>query len=193
MKEVKHIWVRGDNRRRAIIFDECKACGIIRFGNNGNMGYISADDAHKFITTTKEVDILHDTPPCTGEVKYLIHWMLKGRMRDYVIKKIKSPLEKVIEIIGGRLPEITRESLLHPNSKILFDAKDKFFEYEENKTKKKLFEAAWKILIAEYEHDNYYRYRFDWLLDEIGKNWKPRMIDYPNIHWKESEEVKCPK
>lgn len=187
-KEVTHNWVEETNKKRGIAFEECKACGVIRFGNNGSTGYISPENTYNFMTTTKEINIENNPLPCTGEVKYLVHWMLKGKMRDYVINKIKAPLQKIIEIIGGRLPEITRESLLQPNSHILFDLRDEFLKHENNRTKRKLFEAAWNILIAIYEHDNYYRYRFDWLLEEISKsNWTPRLAD-SNKHWKEDND-----
>lgn len=111
--------------------------------------------------------------------------MLTGSMRQYVIDKVKKPLKKAITALVKRYPEPTRENCLHPNTHRLFDIRDKFFEYEDNPGRKTLFEAAFKILIAEYEHDPYYRWRFDWMLEEMWKSgWEPRPMR-PMSHWKE--------
>ena len=117
----------------------------------------------------------------------LTFWMLRT-MREYVIKKVKAPLHKVLILVGGRLPEPTKENTLHPNTHILLDIKDKFFEYEDNPNRKALLEAGWKYFIAEYEHDPYYRYRFDWLIEQIiESDWKPRAIGCPIVCWKEPQ------
>ena len=117
---------------------------------------------------------------------FLRHQILRGEMRDYFIDKVKSPLMKAIVIIGNRFPEPTRENVLHPNSQRLLDIQDKFFEYENNSGRKALFKAAFRIMIAVYEHDPYYHYRFDWFLEMISKSgWKVRSYGHPVTHWKE--------
>lgn len=106
-------------------------------------------------------------------------------MRRYVIDKVKKPLMKAIITLVNRYPDPTRENCLRSNSQILFNIRDKFFEFENNKGRKALFEAAFKLLIAEYEHDPYYRYRFDWVLEQLmDSDWKPRQMRKEHC-WKE--------
>ena len=105
--------------------------------------------------------------------------MLKEK-RYYVINKIKAPLQKVIEMMGSRIPEPTHENVLHPNAHLLIDIRDEFFGYENNRSKGGMERAAFNLFIAEYEHDPYYRDRFDWVIDKIiNSNWKPRPIGHP--------------
>ncbi len=123
-----------------------------------------------------------------GQWNPYVHKVLRGAMRDYIIKKVKKPLMKAIITLANRYPEPTRENCLHPNAQILFDIRDKFFELENNPGRKALFEAIWRMFIAEYEHDGYYRFRFDWILKEINKrNWLPDPKGPPRHCWKEIE------
>lgn len=129
--------------------------------------------------------------PPQGRV-YLIDQMLRGKTRQYIIDKVKKPLQKAITVLSLRFPEPTRENILYPNSHLLLDARDKFFEYECNKGKKALFQAIWKIFIDEYEHDPYYRYRIDWIIEEmveavISGKWKPRPTGRPSPFWTEPD------
>ncbi len=115
--------------------------------------------------------------------------LLRGTMRDYVIKKIKAPLMKAIMTLASKYPAPTRENTIHPNTHKLLAIEDKFLGYEDNPQRKPLFEAAFKLLIAEYEHDPYYRWRFDWFLEEINKShWVPRKIGRVRACWKEPRE-----
>lgn len=91
--------------------------------------------------------------------------------------KVKKPLMKAIVTLVGRYPKPTRENCINPNTYILMDIRDKFLECESNPSRKALFEAAFKLLIAEYEHDPYYRYRLDWVLEQLMESdWQPRKI-----------------
>ena len=112
--------------------------------------------------------------------------MLFGKGRNYIIEKVKRPFMKVIIFIAKRLPEPTRENTTHPNTHILLDVRDRFFELENNPGRKELFESAFKIFICEYEHDPYYARRFDWLLEEIQKRgWTPRGTNPGGVCWRE--------
>ena len=103
--------------------------------------------------------------------------------------KIKAPLRKALCLIAKRYPEPTKENTAHPNTHRLLDIRDKFFELEDNKGRKELFEAAFRILICEYEHDPYYRERFDWGVEEIIKSgWQPRPLKHPHFCWREKGE-----
>ena len=72
----------------------------------------------------------------------------------------------------------------------------KFLDREINTKRIPLFEAAWNILICEYEHDIYYRRRLDWLVGKINEyGWEA--LDgppdsYPHEHCWKSEEPKEP-
>ena len=104
--------------------------------------------------------------------------LLIGSLRNYIIKKVKEPLKNTIIHLARKYPEPTRENCLHPNTHILFDIREKFFKYEDNPENvwtEDLIKAAWKLLIATYEHDLYYRFRIDWILEQINKSdWQPR-------------------
>lgn len=110
-----------------------------------------------------------------------------------------SMLIALIQIVRTikRYPDPTRENCIQPNSHKLFDIEDKFFGYEDNPPhprhpkkypnhgREQLFRALFKLFIAEYEHDPYYRFRIDWMLEEIEKsNWRPR-ARIPMDCWKE--------
>ena len=122
----------------------------------------------------------------------LSHKMLRGEMWEYTIKKIKEPFRKFLIFIAERYPTPTKENTRCHNSHILLDKQERFFSYEYG-GRDALFKAAWKILIAEYEHDAYYRYRFDWLLEELANevikgNWEIRVKGEPIYLWKEFGE-----
>lgn len=137
----------------------------------------------------------------------LKQWMLRGDTRQYVIDKVKAPLMKAILSLAKRIPEPTEENTINPNSHILMEIRDKFLEYEENPShpdkknhpldgRDHLFKGAFDLLIAEYEHDPYYRYRFDWFLEElvemvIGGYWRPRPPEHPLTHWSEPKRNGC--
>jgi len=110
--------------------------------------------------------------------------MVRGDLGRLVVEKIKNPLRKLLIITSKRLPELTKENLLHPNSHILMKIKADFLVRDKSEGgRHEMFDAALKLLIAEYEHDPYYRDRFDWFLNEIKKsNWKP---------WVESRQMRC--
>lgn len=119
-----------------------------------------------------------------GKWNPYVHKVLRGAMRDYIIDKVKKPLLRVITTLAKRYPEPTRENVLHPNSHILLDIRDEFFKHDTNDSRKDLFEALFKMLVAEYEHDGYYRFRFNWLHDEINKRkWLPNIEQ--THHWTE--------
>jgi len=124
------------------------------------------------------------------KIRPLSHVMLRGLMRDFVIDKVKKPLRKAIITLANRYPLPTRENCLNQNSHILLDKRDEFLSYEGNSSPSKLFAALFRIFIAEYEHDPYYRSRINWLIEELveetldGK-WLPRGKDRPINHWDE--------
>ena len=132
---------------------------------------------------------LQDPP---RKVRLLSHQMLRGEMRGYIIDKVKKPLMKAITVLANRYPEPTRDNCINPNSLLLLDIQDKFFEYETNFGRIGLFKAIFRIFIGEYEHDPYYRARINWFFEEIveltmnGK-WAPRGMMRPLNFWQEEQ------
>jgi hypothetical protein len=120
----------------------------------------------------------------------LVFLMLRGDMRNYIIKKVKAPFLKAIVQLAKRYPEPTTENLMHPNSLILLGLRDKFFNYDTCISRKTLFESAFRVLIDEYEHDPHYRYRIDWLIEEIANSgWQARPDGRPAAYWNESPKT----
>lgn len=125
--------------------------------------------------------------------------------REYYKEEVKAPLMKamvgfakcgswismliaLIQIVRivKRYPEPTRENTPGGNVHILLGIEDKFFKYENNSGRDALFRAAFRLFIATYAHDPYYRYRADWFKEEWDKsNWELRPAGHPNGSWKE--------
>ena len=112
------------------------------------------------------------------------------RARQFVITH-KSIFEKAIIAFASIMPDYTRDNCVETNSLILFDIRDKFFQYYTNDSKMRLFKAAWKIAIFENEHDPHYRdVIFGWILEELVEavmdgRWQSRLAGHPSGHWEE--------
>ena len=101
--------------------------------------------------------------------------MLTGKGRQYIIEKAKLPLHKVILVVANRFPEPTRENCTQHNSIILLDIRDEFLERQANTGRRELLAAGFKIFICIYEHDIFYRQRFNWAIQKIKEsNWSPK-------------------
>lgn len=123
----------------------------------------------------------------SGKQPHLLSQVMLGwPFRNYVISKLKAPLQSAIEAFGKGLPIPTKQNCIQRNSHILIDIRDKFLEHEDNPGRGDLFRYAFNMLIAEYEHDPYYRYRFDWFLDQLRlSDWQPRPPNQPKECWHE--------
>ena len=109
--------------------------------------------------------------------------------REFVIKH-KATFQKAIIAFASILPEPTKDNTLEPNSLILLEKRDKFFRYYKFPNRIELYNAVWKILIDEYEHDPQPRNIFQWLLEELieevlSGRWKPRPSGHPSGLWGE--------
>ena len=133
--------------------------------------------------------------------------MLGYPWRDYVIQFVKDPLRiaitkaktlkevfSTIMTSAKRMPaEVTKKNSQMPNTHVLFDIEEKFFEYERNGSRKELYRAIFKIYKSEVEHDTDYSFRGEWLLEEqikaiLDNRWEPRPEGTPhNDFWKEPE------
>ncbi len=116
------------------------------------------------------------------EVDNLSRFMLRDR-RQYVIDKVKAPIMKALIVLANRLKiEPTKQNTFHPNTHVLIDIWDKFFQTVEL-SREPLFRAVSKIVISEYEHDPYYRDRINIFLELLVEamlkgNWKPRPLNH---------------
>ncbi len=125
----------------------------------------------------------------------LAHRMLVGPLRDYVIESLKKPLVNVIILVGQRyrakFGEITKDTVTFENTKVLIDFWDKFFEYDDDASRTKMFHALRDISVAESEHDFHYVFRFGFLIEAIIKailegRWQPRPEGCPiSTYWRE--------
>ena len=134
--------------------------------------------------------------------------MLKPPLREFVIDKIKAPLQKVIEgavsltqvtsglleasgLMKEKFGEITRQNTINKTTHALIDISNRFFQHERNPKREKMFSAAFEVFIAQIEHDIYYKDRFGWIIEEIimailNDNWEERTNGQPDSsHWNE--------
>ncbi len=122
------------------------------------------------------------------QVNNLSKFMLRDN-RQYVIDKVNAPILKALVILANRLPKINKQNTVDPNTHVLIDNWDKFFEMEDNQTREPLFRALRGITLAKHETDPYYRDRInvhaELLVEAIldGK-WKPRPLNSPPSCWK---------
>ena len=82
-----------------------------------------------------------------------------------------------------RYPEPTKDHTMLPRTHILIDT---FEQFEKNNSNRQpLFAALWRIFIIEYEHDPFYRYRIDWIIDQLqDRGWGRTTIDAGSPAWK---------
>ena len=175
-----------------------------------NCDQISEDELEKFRVASQLDHIIANEyfkPTPLPRIQLFTRLMLGHPWRDYVINFVKDPLRRAIikaktlsEIFrtlktsAKRIPvEITRRNCKMPNTHVLFDIEDKFFEYEKNGSRIPLYRAAFKIYKSEVEHDTDYSFRGEWLLEEqiktiLDGRWKPRPEGAPHhSKWKEPE------
>jgi hypothetical protein len=133
--------------------------------------------------------------------KHLLNHQMLVTYRTHVIKKIKDPLRKalttgktfsqlvkVLEIITKRFPDPTNSNTELTNTHNLLKIEKRFFELENNPGRDKMFKSGFKLYEAEYEHDTYYRFRDDWLLEQkiimvLTGEWKSRPENWPHKKW----------
>ena len=123
----------------------------------------------------------------------LMHLMLTPPLRDWVISFVKKPLFDAIISAGTKFNEkfgdVESQNLTFGNTKVLIEAWEDFFNYENNPARNKLFRALKDITVSEYEHDYYYAFRFNFFLELLiiavlkGK-WKTRPENTPSTHWR---------
>lgn len=107
-----------------------------------------------------------------------------NEMRSYIIEKAKAPMRKLIVKASTRFPNPTRCNCHNPLSLKLFDIWDEFNERDRSGAERKdMFNAAWKMLIIEVEHDVYYRDRLIWVLGRLLRSGYRFEGREPMTHW----------
>lgn len=135
--------------------------------------------------------------------------MLWSPLRQFVIDEVKSPLRIAIEQSKGKLSrgvkrmaahyigqmmskfgKLKRKDLWFRNSQSIQDIKAEFMSYEDNWGRDDMISNAFDIWTYENEHDGWYRYRGDvvlelWLNKVLAGEWEPRPAGFPETHWHE--------
>jgi len=118
----------------------------------------------------------------------LSHQMLRGEGRSIIMKTKRALIKAIVTLAMRFYPEPTYENCASGNSKELLDIAEQFCAYEDNRGRLPLFRALWRIVIDEYEHDPYYRFRMDWVVEELAEavidgRWKPRAPFRKEQYW----------
>jgi len=110
------------------------------------------------------------------EKKKSVFWLLMHPSnKRWFSDKVKIPLRKAILHFASKYPTPTRDNLYSQNSHILLDYLEYFEAHDNNETRTPMVSAALKILIDEYDHDIYYRRRFDDAVEFIkASDWATR-------------------
>jgi len=123
----------------------------------------------------------------------VVEYMLRDK-RQYIVEMFKWPMAKQLIKLAGKVRiEPMLENTYHPISHVLIDIRDEFFDLENNPGRDGPFRAAFKVLIAVVESDRYYRWRFQWLVEQlleaiIDGKWKPRTeLSGLDKHWRGGE------
>jgi hypothetical protein len=112
----------------------------------------------------------------------------------FVIDDVKAPLQKAIQfaakLLARKCGPISKETTCSPVVHAFLDIMKEFEELENNPDRIELFTSVLTIFMAEIEHDPYYRFRFDWLLEKmfekiLAGEWESRPLNTPISHWKE--------
>ena len=138
----------------------------------------------------------------------LANCMLSFPWREMVIRKVKAPLQKALlnskrlieilpalisstELIRKTFGVITKDRAFQQHVHCLIEHKERFLSYENNPGRAPLFGAAYDVITAEVEHDNYYRERLnvevEFIIEDIlaGK-WEARLEGTPGKqYWNE--------
>ena len=87
--------------------------------------------------------------------------------------------------IARKIPVPTKENCKYPNSHILIDIRDEFFENLDMPTRYMPLWFLFNGAIIIYEYDPPYRHFIDYLLKSIKNNpdWLPLATGYPNRWW----------
>ena len=114
----------------------------------------------------------------------------------HFIDKVKYPLRAAVVLYGRRYPEPTRENIKNPDSLVLFDIWEEFFELEDNPGRDPFFKALRRITIGEIESNDYYAQRVTWWLMKLAQayidgRWQPNLPCCPFANWKDPATIEA--
>ena len=102
------------------------------------------------------------------EKKHSAFWQIcHPDYRKQFTKLAKRPLRLALVKIAARYPDLTKDILYHSNSHLLYGLMQEHMSHEKNPPRAEMIGAALKIGVIEYDHDIYYRRRFDRLLKKL--------------------------
>jgi len=121
---------------------------------------------------------------------FITRWMLRDNRAAVITQK--AIFMAAIFVFAKFLPEPTHENVQEANSHILLEKWAKFKQFFNlSPVRNALYDAAWKILIDESEHDGVPRYILYWLVEELVEEtiygrWEPRPAGHPSgAYWLE--------
>jgi len=123
--------------------------------------------------------------------------MLSEPLRDYVIKDIKRPLRKVLELVVRRFRSkfgiITPDRVTFRVTRNLMGIWDKVLSCHRNPGRDGIFQAARDVSLWEVEHDPYYRHIVEVMAEVLVEQvlageWEPRPEGYPYHQWWDEPE-----
>ncbi len=93
-------------------------------------------------------------------------------------------------------PEPTKENCTNPDSWVLLDIWDEFFELENNPGRNPLFRAMRRLSVAILESIDYYSERMTWFLMKLSTayidgKWKPNLPCCPFSCWKDPATIEA--
>ena len=114
--------------------------------------------------------------------------------RNYFAKEVNPILRMAVNMYGKKYPEPTKENCANPDSWVLLDIWDEFFELEDNLGRDSFFKALRKITVGVLEPMDYYSERMTWFLMKLmmaylDGRWQPLLPCTPFAHWKDPATI----
>lgn len=125
----------------------------------------------------------------------LFSYRMLGPFRKYVIGEVKNPLRFALEKtssfwslvvlfftviqtayrIKSKVGKVTKGNSLYISTHRLLEYKEKLEKLHHNPGRDRMMEAAFDIIIAGNEHDNYYQYILGWVAEQVASDvWSGR-------------------
>ena len=84
---------------------------------------------------------------------------------DYFRDKVKLPTRLAIIALGKLFPEPKWDALDQPSSQVLWEAMEQYIKFERMEgSRRVMLITAFRVIIAVYDHDPFYRHRLRWLI-----------------------------
>ena len=162
-------------------------------------------DETALLEKTLQDRVVGSNPNLTS--KNIKHIILNNPLRFYFITKVKDPIRKALEAgktlkeviatvieSAKRIPNFSNEDIDHPTSQLLAEKLDEIVKYHTNSMRSEMVKQACKLLKAEYDHDDYYAWFFDYLIVELALEvlrgtYKPKRLKFPLSHCWQGRDI----